>query len=211
LKVFREGGDPHASVAAELHGIPVSSVGEAQRGDAKAVNFGIIYGETYKGLAENDSQNRGERWWKRFLAEYVKAYPEISTFRDKIKAEMLRFKYVESPFGARRHFPEYPTGKWSLDESMIRRGVNHPFQNSASTINCRAARQIQQAFDEYNWKSMVISLVHDSLMFDLHPSEIEPATDLIFRVMEQHGLDWITIPTPIDYALGERWGMAETI
>jgi DNA polymerase-1 len=213
IEIFEAGGDPHGMVATKLFGVTKETCSEneweSKRGTAKNINFGLIYGETEHGLAENYGGTKSQ--WKKYLGDYYKSYPEITTFKKQIVAEMRRYKYVESPFGARRHFPDYPSGKWSWDEAMVRRGVNHPIQNSASTICCKAALRIQQAFDEHNWKSKVISLVHDMLLFDLYPTEIEPATWLIFDLMQNHGLEWVTIPLPIDYALGDKWGTAETI
>lgn len=213
LDIFHAGGDPHGMVATKLFGVTKETCSaddwERLRGTAKNINFGLIYGETEYGLAINYGGT--EKQWKGYLDDFYKAYPEITSFKQKIIAEMRKYKYVESPFGARRHFPDYPTGTRSWDEAMIRRGVNHPIQNSASTINCIAAMRISQAFAKRNWKSKVISLVHDSILFDLYPTEIESATWLVFDIMQNHGLEWVTIPTPIDYALGETWGTSDTI
>lgn len=213
LDIFHAGGDPHGMVATKLFGVTKETCSEneweSKRGTAKNINFGLIYGETEFGLAQNYGGT--EKQWKGYLDEFYRAYPEITTFKEKIKAEMRRYKMVESPFGARRHFPDYPTGNRTYDDFIVRRGVNHPIQNSASVINCIAAMRIQKAFDERNWKSKVISLVHDSILFDLFPAEVETACTLIEHIMVHHNLEWVTIPTPIDFALGETWGTAETI
>jgi DNA polymerase-1 len=235
IDVFRAGGDPHGMVVEELNHVCKKDVSELvwedYRSKAKTVNFGIIYGETSYGLYENNGET--QTFWRKYLTDYFAAHPSVLKFRLAIIQELLTYGYVTSKFGARRHFPDFPKSglgenellEYTLenedddfkpkvvwyDLAAIRQAVNHPIQNPASTMNALAARRLQGEFKRRNWKSEVFSLVHDSILFDLHPKEAEKAYPLIVSTMENTGLDWMTLDTPIDFSLGPSWGTAETI
>ena len=198
---FLNGEDIHASTAAKVFGIPLSEVSREQRSDAKAVNFGIIYGVSAFGLSNQTSLSRSEA--KELIDTYFKTYPKLRSFIDDQIHFARENGYVETVLGRRRYLKDINSRNAVVRGAAERNAVNAPLQGSAADIIKIAMINIHDRFDKEKFKSKMLLQVHDELVFDIHKDELEIIKPIIKYEMEN--AYQLKVPLIVDLGVGENW------
>ena len=180
IHAYKNGIDIHTKTASEIFGVPVTSVTSQQRRDAKAVNFGIIYGISDFGLSQNIKTSRNKA--KEYIESYFDRYPEIKTFMDENVSYAKERGLVRSYFGRIRHIPEIKTSNVMVRKFGERVAMNMPLQGTASDIIKMAMIKVQDALK--GMKSHLILQIHDELIIDCPPEEVESVKKLLKEAME---------------------------
>jgi len=206
---FADGIDIHAMTASEMFGVPVEGMPAEVRRRAKAINFGIIYGISAFGLANQLSIPREE------AAEYIKRYfqrfPGIRDYMDAAKAASRDRGYVETIFGRRIHFPEIRSSNPSVRAFNERASINAPIQGSAADIIRRAMIRMEAALAGAGLDSVRMLLqVHDELIFEAPEGDVETAIPVIRRVMENATMPALAMAVPlhVDARAAHNWDEA---
>ncbi len=201
IQSFLNGEDIHASTAAKVFDIPLNEVTREQRGDAKAVNFGIIYGVSAFGLSNQTSLSRSEA--KELIDTYFKTYPELRTYIDSQIHFARENGYVETVLGRRRYLKDINSRNAVVRGAAERNAVNAPLQGSAADIIKIAMINIFNRFKKENFKSKMLLQVHDELVFDVHKDELEIITPIIKNEMENAYI--LKVPLTVDLGIGQNW------
>ena len=201
IESFKRGEDIHAATAAKIFGINLDEVTREQRGDAKAVNFGIIYGQGAFTLAQQLNKSRSEA--KELIDNYYKTFPKLKQYI----ANQIDFArengYVETILNRRRYLKNINSQNAIVRSADERNAVNAPIQGSAADIIKIAMIKIQQLLNEGNYKSKMLLQVHDELVFDMHNSEKESLKTRIKNEME-HAFK-LSVPLTVDLGEGQNW------
>jgi DNA polymerase-1 len=200
-EVFRAGDDVHAATAAEVFEIPREEVDIGQRSKAKMVNFGIVYGLTGFGLADrlNIPRKEGEE----FVARYLERFPAVRAFREQIVERAQEQGYVTTLMGRRRSIPELRSGNPNTRRLGERLAVNTVIQGTAADIIKVAMVRCRAALGEAGGETRLVLQIHDELLFEGPPSEMEAATELVRREMcAAYQLD---PPLEVDIGVGQDW------
>ena len=168
---------------------------------AKAVNFGIIYGISQYGLAENTGISNKEA--KEFIDNYLKTYPEIKKYMDSTIKSAHELGYVRTLFNRKRIIPELENKNYMIRQSGERMALNTPIQGTSADIIKIAMVKVDQDFKKYNLKSKMIIQVHDELIFDVLKEEQDQVIDIIKNNME--GVCNWNLPLDVDIEIGENW------
>lgn len=198
---FRKGLDIHAATAAKIFGIPVEEVTQDQRRIAKTANFGIMYGISAFGLAQRLRLGRSEA--KKIIDDYFAAFPSIRTFIDDVLASARENGYVETLFDRRRYIPEITSGNAVVRGMAERNAVNAPIQGTSADIIKRAMIEIDEAMQNSSLRSRMILQIHDELVFDVHPDEIDQLKALVVEKMEN--VVKLSIPLSVECNYGKNW------
>ena len=199
--VFREGEDVHAATAAEVFEIGRDEVDVGQRSKAKMVNFGIVYGLTGFGLADrlNIPRKEGEE----FVARYLERFPAVRAFREQVIERAQEEGFVTTLMGRRRSIPELRSGNPNTRRLGERLAVNTVIQGTAADIIKVAMVRCQRALGEKGWETRLVLQIHDELLFEGPPAEMEAATELVEREMcAAYPLD---PPLEVDVGVGSDW------
>jgi len=199
--VFHAGEDVHAATAAEVFEIGRDEVDIGQRSKAKMVNFGIVYGLTGFGLADrlNIPRKEGEE----FVARYLERFPAVRAFREEVVERAQEKGYVTTLMGRRRQIPELRSGNPNTRRLGERLAVNTVIQGTAADIIKVAMVRCQRALAETGGKTRLVLQIHDELLFEGPPGEMEPATELVRREMcAAYPLD---PPLEVDVGVGPDW------
>jgi DNA polymerase-1 len=199
--VFRAGEDVHAATAAEVFEIGRDEVDVGQRSKAKMVNFGIVYGLTGFGLADrlNIPRKEGEE----FVARYLERFPAVRAFREQIVERAQEEGYVTTLMGRRRQIPELRSGNPNTRRLGERLAVNTVIQGTAADIIKVAMVRCQRALAELGGKTRLVLQIHDELLFEGPPEEMDGATELVRREMcAAYQLD---PPLEVDVGVGPDW------
>ncbi|HEY5052706.1 MAG TPA: DNA polymerase I, partial [Solirubrobacterales bacterium] len=200
-EIFRAGDDVHAATAAEVFNISRDEVDVGQRSKAKMVNFGIVYGLTGFGLADrlNIPRKEGEE----FVARYLERFPAVRAFREKIVEQAGEEGYVTTLMGRRRMIPELRSGNGNTRRLGERLAVNTVIQGTAADIIKVAMVRCHKALSEAGAKTRLVLQIHDELLFEGPPEEIEDLTELVRREMcAAYRLD---PPLEVDIGVGSDW------
>lgn len=180
IAAYKNGIDIHTKTASEIFGVPVEEVTAEQRRDAKAVNFGIIYGISDFGLAQNIKSSVARA--KHYIENYFVRYPKIKDFMDKNIEFAKEHGYIKSYFGRIRHIPEIQSSNKTVEKFGERVAMNMPLQGTASDIIKMAMVGV---FDKLqNMQSHMILQIHDELIIDAPPQEVEQVMDILKNTME---------------------------
>jgi len=201
LHAFQEGTDIHAATASRVFQTPIDAVTREQRGKAKAVNFGIIYGQSAFGLAENLNISRTEA--KEIIDNYFAQYPGVRTYMDSAIARAREFGYVETIMQRRRYLPDINSANAVVRGFAERNAINAPIQGSAADIIKLAMIRVAKKMNSLNLKSKLVLQVHDELVFDVHISELELMKELVKNEME-HALEF-QVPLLVQVNYGQNW------
>jgi DNA polymerase-1 len=199
--VFHAGEDVHAATAAEVFEIGRDEVDVGQRSKAKMVNFGIVYGLTGFGLADrlNIPRKEGEE----FVARYLERFPAVRAFREQVIERAQEEGYVTTLMGRRRQIPELRSGNPNTRRLGERLAVNTVIQGTAADIIKVAMVRCQRALAETGGKTRLVLQIHDELLFEGPPEEMDGATELVRREMcAAHQLD---PPLEVDVGVGPDW------
>lgn len=182
VRAFNEGEDFHAETAARVFGVPVSEVTPDLRSRAKAVNFGIVYGQQAYGLSQSLHISMAEA--RDMIDRYYEAYPGVRTFLDNVVARAKQTGYAETMYGRRRHIPELKAKNPQLRGFGERTAMNHPMQGTAADIIKIAMARVSRRLEEEGFAAHMILQVHDELDFECPVDEVERLTAMVRDVME---------------------------
>jgi DNA polymerase-1 len=204
IEAFKNNLDIHAATAAKVYGIPLEEVTGTQRRNAKAVNFGIIYGQSAFGLAESLGIPRKEA--AQIIDEYWKQYPRIKAYMSETINTAKEYGYVETLKGRRRYLRDINSANFTVRGFAERNAINAPIQGSAADMIKIAMINIhhKMANPTFNIQhSKLILQVHDELLFDVHKDEVEAMKKLVVEEMEN--AMQIAVPIKAEVGVGENW------
>jgi DNA polymerase I len=208
-KAFADGVDIHAMTASEMFGVPVEGMPSDVRRRAKAINFGIIYGISAFGLANQLSIPREEA--SAYIKKYFERFPGIRDYMDRTKAFSREHGYVETIFGRRAHYPEIKSSSPQVRAFNERASINAPIQGSAADIIRRAMVRMEAALLKEKLVSVRMLLqVHDELVFEAPEGDVEAAIPVIRDVMENAAFPAVSLSVPlrVDARAAKNWDEA---
>ena len=201
IEAYREEKDIHRITASQVFHIPFEEVTPLQRRNAKAVNFGIVYGISSFGLSEDLSIGRKEA--AKYIEDYFKTYPGIKTFLDDTVAHAKEMGYVVTLFGRRRPVPELSSSNFMQRSFGERVAMNAPIQGTAADIMKIAMIGVNRRLKEQNLKSRLVLQVHDELLIEAYRPELPEVEKILRDEMEQAAS--LDVPLEIDMHTGENW------
>ena len=201
IEAYRESKDIHRITASQVFGVPFDEVTDLQRRNAKAVNFGIVYGISSFGLSQDLSITKKEA--AQYIENYFMTYPGIKTFLDNAVASGKELGYVTTLFGRRRPVPELSSGNFMQRSFGERVAMNSPIQGSAADIMKIAMIGVHKRLKEENLKSRLVLQVHDELLIEAHESEVEKVKEILAYEME-HAAQ-LSVPLEVDMHVGKSW------
>lgn len=205
VRAFNEGEDFHAETAARVFGVPVSEVTPDLRSRAKAVNFGIVYGQQAYGLSQSLHISMAEA--RDMIDRYYEAYPGVRKFLDNVVARAKQTGYAETMYGRRRHIPELKAKNPQLRGFGERTAMNHPMQGTAADIIKIAMARVSRRLEEEGFAAHMILQVHDELDFECPVNEVERLTNMVRDAME-HVVD-LRVPLIAEASTGVTWADAK--
>ncbi len=205
LDAFRTGQDVHARTASEIFDVPLSEVDSTLRSRAKAVNFGIIYGISGFGLARNTGVTQQEA--KSFIGRYFAKYPGVKRFMDTAVADGQENGYALTLMGRRRYLPELTASNAMVREFGKRAAMNTPVQGTAADIIKLAMVRVDEALRREKLQSRLILQVHDELLLECPPEEVETAARILQEAME--GVIQLSVPLSAEVHEGQNWAEAK--
>lgn len=209
-QAFADGVDIHAMTASEMFGVPVEGMPSEVRRRAKAINFGIIYGISAFGLANQLSIERSEAG--DYIKKYFERFPGIKDYMESTKAFARDKGYVETIFGRRAHYPEIRSSNPSMRAFNERAAINAPIQGSAADIIRRAMIQIEPALASSGLSERVRMLlqVHDELIFEVEDEAVDSAMPVIVDIMENAAMPAVSmrVPLKVDARAAHNWDEA---
>ena len=201
INAYREARDIHRITASQVFHVPFDEVTELQRRNAKAVNFGIVYGISSFGLSEDLSITKKEA--AQYIENYFKTYPGIKTFLDNTVAHAKDEGYVDTLFGRRRPVPELSSSNFMQRAFGERVAMNSPIQGTAADIMKIAMIGVNRALKEKQMQSRLVLQVHDELLIEAHRNEVEQVKEILKQEMEHAAT--LLVPLDIDMHVGENW------
>lgn len=205
VRAFNEGEDFHAETAARVFGVPVSEVTPDLRSRAKAVNFGIVYGQQAYGLSQSLHISMAEA--RDMIDRYYEAYPGVRTFLNNVVARAKQTGYAETMYGRRRHIPELKAKNPQLRGFGERTAMNHPMQGTAADIIKIAMARVSRRLEEEGFAAHMILQVHDELDFECPIDEVERLTAMVRDVMER--VVDLRVPLIAEASTGITWADAK--
>ena len=204
LSAFRTGQDVHARTASEIFDVPLSEVDPTLRSRAKAVNFGIIYGISGFGLSRNTGVSQQEA--RSFISRYFAKYPGVKRFMDAAVEDGRQNGYALTLMGRRRYLPELTASNAMVREFGKRAAMNTPVQGTAADIIKLAMVRVDEALRRENLRSRLILQVHDELLLECPPEEVETAARILQEAME--GVITLSVPLSAEVHQGVNWAEA---
>lgn len=201
IKAFRDGLDIHRATAARVFHVELDEVSKDQRSAAKAVNFGIIYGQSAFGLSQNLGISRTEA--KQIIDSYFAQYATIKSYMDDAVKKARENGYVETIMQRRRYLPDINSANAVVRGFAERNAINAPIQGSAADIVKLAMVAVDKAMTEAGVRSKMILQVHDELVFDVHKDETEIMKTLVKKAME--GAVELAVPMEVEMELAHNW------
>lgn len=199
IDAFNSGADIHASTAAEVFGVPISEVTHAMRRDAKAVNFGIVYGISNYGLSRNI--NITPRKADEYIKRYFERFPAVKAYLDGLVDSAKRNGYAVTAFGRRRAIPELNSAKYLERKFGERVAMNMPLQGTAADIIKLAMIAVHRRL--LGMKSELILQVHDELIIDAAADEADEVSAILKTEMENAVK--LSVPLDVDISVGANW------
>lgn len=201
IEAYREARDIHRITASQVFHTPFSEVTELQRRNAKAVNFGIVYGISSFGLSQDLSITRKEA--ADYIEKYFETYPKIKQYLDSLVAEAKKLGYAQTLFGRRRPIPELSSSNFMQRSFGERVAMNSPIQGTAADIIKIAMIRVSDKLKERNLKSRLILQVHDELLIEAYRDEIDEVSEILKDQMR--GAAELAVPLEVDMHQGENW------
>ncbi len=201
IQAYREAQDIHRMTASQVFHIPFEEVTDLQRRNAKAVNFGIVYGISSFGLSQDLSITRKEA--AAYIQSYFETYPKIKTFLDNLVAQGKEQGYVDTMFGRRRPIPELKSSNFMQRSFGERVAMNSPIQGTAADIIKIAMNRVHQRLTQEQLKSRLILQVHDELLIETHEEEIEQVSKILEEEMKAAA--HLEVSLEVDMHTGKNW------
>lgn len=201
INAYRQAQDIHRITASQVFHVPFDEVTDLQRRNAKAVNFGIVYGISSFGLSQDLSISRKEA--AEYIDQYFLTYPGIKTFLDNTVASAREHGYVETLFGRRRPMPELKSSNYMQRSFGERVAMNAPIQGTAADIIKVAMIGVSRRLKEKQMKSRLVLQVHDELLIETYIPELEQVEEILKEEMER-AAD-LKVPLLVDMHTGNNW------
>ena len=201
IQAYKEAADIHRITASQVFHVPFGEVTDLQRRNAKAVNFGIVYGISSFGLSQDLSITRKEA--AKYIEDYFHTYPGIKAFLDDTVKHAKEMGYVVTLFGRRRPVPELASSNFMQRSFGERVAMNAPIQGSAADIMKIAMIGVNRQLKEKKLKSKLVLQVHDELLIEAHQSEVDTVKQILKEEMEQAAS--LDVPLEIDMHTGDNW------
>ncbi len=207
-QAFRDGLDIHAMTASEMFGVPIKGMPAEVRRRAKAINFGIIYGISAFGLANQLGISREEAG--AYIRKYFERFPGIRDYMEETKAFCRKHGYVLTLFGRKCHYPEIAASNASLRAFNERAAVNARLQGSAADIIRRAMIRMEPALAKAKLSAQMLLQVHDELVFEVPEQEVERTLPVVIKVMAEapHPALCLSVPLRVDARAADNWDEA---
>ena len=203
-RAFAEGEDVHRATAAEVFGVPLSAVDSEQRRVAKVINFGLIYGMSSFGVAQNLGIDRGTA--QTYIERYFARYPGSKRYMDETRARARELGYVETVFGRRLWLPELRSGAPVRRQAAERAAINAPMQGTAADLIKLAMIAVQRFLDEEKLKALLIMQVHDELVLEVPSGELDAITGQLPELMQS--VAKLDVPLVVEVGVGDNWDKA---
>ena len=201
IEAFNNDLDIHKKTAMDIYKTPMEEITSKQRRNAKAVNFGILYGISSFGLAEDLQINVKEA--KQFIDDYLTTFPGIKEYMDNLIKNAHQDGYVTTLFGRKREIEELKNTNYLIRSSGERMALNTPIQGTSADILKKAMIEIHEKFNKLTLKSKMIIQVHDELLFDVAKEELEIVTNIVKETMENTYN--LSVPLKTEINIGENW------
>ena len=201
LRAFREGQDIHAATASRIFGLPIEQISKDQRRRAKTANFGIIYGISAFGLAQQLDCSRTEA--KQLIDDYFAAFPQVIGYIERQKELARQQGYAETLFGRKRYLPDINSHNATVRSFAERNAVNAPIQGTAADIIKMAMVSIHHRLKSEGLKAQMIMQVHDELNFNVPSSEVEQVREIV--VNEMQNAVHLSVPLIAECGVGKNW------
>lgn len=201
IESFLSGEDIHAATAARVFNVPLSMVTPALRKEAKAVNFGIMYGMGEYSLSEDLGISR--RQAKEYIDSYFEKFPNIRIYLDKVKEQAKKDGYTTTLFGRRRYIPELASSNKNLQHFGERVAMNSPIQGTAADIIKLAMIRVTEQLKKYQLDATLILQVHDELLIEAHRDCAESVKNILIDCMEN--AVHLSVPLSVDAHIGNSW------
>jgi DNA polymerase-1 len=201
IAAFTAGEDIHRATAAKIYGVPLDEVTDSQRRNAKTANFGIIYGISAFGLSERLGISRTEA--KQLIEGYMATYPRIKEYMDECIAKAREVGYVSTIHGRKRFLPDITSRNGALRGYAERNAINAPLQGSAADIIKIAMIRIDAEIRRRGLKSRMIMQVHDELIFNVVPGEMDELREMVTSEMEHAYSGRVTLE--VSAGTGNNW------
>ena len=205
IAAFERDEDIHAATASMVYKVPLSGVTPDMRRIAKVMNFGVIYGLSAFGIAQQTELTNEEG--AGFITSYFGNYPRVREYLDETIVKARQNGYVETLLGRRRYLPELRAPNYQARQAAERMAVNMPVQGTAAEIIKEAMVVMQRRLEESGMRSKMLLQVHDELVFETPREELDGLKPLVLEVMS-HALE-LVVPLKIDLKTGETWGDME--
>ncbi|MBF4510483.1 MAG: DNA polymerase I [Aeromicrobium sp.] len=205
VEAFTSGADFHAATAARIFGVAPEAVDAEMRRKAKAVNFGIVYGISSHGLAASLDVGYAEA--QATIDRYFAAYPRVRAYLDETVAEAHKTGYAETLYGRRRPIPELRSSNFNLRSFGERTAMNHPMQGTAADLMKLAMIEVDRLLRAEGLESRMVLQVHDELVFEAPPAELERLTALVREAMA--GVAELRVPLEVSVGSGPDWASAK--
>lgn len=203
-QAFRDGVDIHALTASQVFGVPLEQVTPEIRRQAKAVNFGIIYGISGWGLAQQLGTSAGEAG--AFIKRYLSTFSEIQDYMERTKDEARKHGYVRTLLGRKCYIPNINASNPGWRAGAERQAINAPLQGTAADIMKKAMAKIPPALEQATLKAKMLLQVHDELIFEVPETELEETSKLVRHIMEN--IVKLDVPLVAEAGSGKSWAAA---
>ena len=204
IDAFLSGADFHAQTASRVFGVPVEEVTPLLRSRAKAVNFGIVYGQQAFGLSQSLDIPFYDA--KEMIDRYFEAYPGVRAYLDEVVHAAYEDGYVSTLFGRRRHIPELKMSNTTQRNFGERTAMNHPMQGTAADIIKIAMRRVQDELVSGGYRSHLMLQVHDELDLSVPVDEVDRLSAMVKDIMES--VVSLSVPLSVDVTVGKNWAQA---
>ncbi len=201
MTAFKQEKDIHTQTAMDVFHVNKEEVSANMRRQAKAVNFGIVYGISDYGLSQNLGITRKEA--KQFIDRYFESYPGVKTYMEEIVQEAKHKGYVSTIMNRRRYLPDITSRNFNQRSFAERTAMNTPIQGSAADIIKKAMIDLHGKLEEQQLQARILLQVHDELILEAPQSEVETLKEIVPAIME-HTVD-LNVPLKVDYAYGDSW------
>ena len=203
-RAFERGDDVHRATAAEVFGVPLEKVSADERRAAKTINFGLIYGMSAFGLAQNLGLERATA--QAYIESYFNRYPGVKRFMDQTREKARKEGYVETVFGRRLYLPEMKSGSPARRQAAERAAINAPMQGTAADLIKLAMVAVQNWLNEKNLESKLIMQVHDELVLEVPGKELEAVKQQVRALMQN--VAKLEVALIVDVGVGDNWDQA---
>ena len=201
IHAFNHGEDIHKQAASKVLGIPIEEVTKEQRSSAKAVNFGIVYGISDFGLANQLGVSNKQA--KEYINQYLEKYQGIKHFMDDIVESAKAKGYVETLFGRRRYIPEIKSSNYMVRQFGSRVAMNTPIQGTAADIMKIAMINVNKALKENHINGKIVLQIHDELLLEVSKEDKQQAKGILKQCMENAMK--LSVPLEVEISEGEDW------